>query len=301
MNQHDDQLYCYTLYELSAAQRQLILLTTTSIAYTVIMGGIYSWLEGWDWDDGLYWTVVTLTTIGFGDFAPKTVWGKMLVLPLAPVGIGLVAANIYAIRLVVLEMLTEHLASHYSKAFGIIKERPFSETPLFGRHARSFSSGSILDPHSLAPQSDPATPRRPSDPEPTRPLSIRPERHSLPDLVASSAPVLPDSSTTLSPPPDPDAAIDFPIEDPAFRHHIHRSLTTSVIEAPRTLVISRSGRLPQLTIVAGSDLRRHHVLEATHRTVRRQIMFAVWATLANVVVGIFYAGVVDDDRYVSVS
>lgn len=41
--------------------------------------------------DGIWWAVVTLTTIGYGDIYPITVWWRVLGMSLAMVGIGLVA------------------------------------------------------------------------------------------------------------------------------------------------------------------------------------------------------------------
>ena len=42
--------------------------------YAVIMMGVgaalYHWLEGWSWLDSFYFVVITLTTIGYGDFSP---------------------------------------------------------------------------------------------------------------------------------------------------------------------------------------------------------------------------------------
>ena len=37
---------------------------------------VYRYLEGWSWVDCLYFSVITLTTIGYGDFTPVTTGGK---------------------------------------------------------------------------------------------------------------------------------------------------------------------------------------------------------------------------------
>jgi hypothetical protein len=46
----------------------------------IIMLGvmIFHWLEGWTWIDSFYFVVITLTTIGYGDFSPTTPLTKLI-------------------------------------------------------------------------------------------------------------------------------------------------------------------------------------------------------------------------------
>lgn len=44
----------------------------------LIGAGVYHWLEGWDWIDSFYFVVITLTTIGYGDFTPTTPVTKLI-------------------------------------------------------------------------------------------------------------------------------------------------------------------------------------------------------------------------------
>lgn len=45
----------------------------------VIVGAwLYHWLEGWSWLDSFYFVVITLTTIGYGDFSPTTPLAKLI-------------------------------------------------------------------------------------------------------------------------------------------------------------------------------------------------------------------------------
>lgn len=41
------------------------------VAAMITIGAVlFHWLEGWDWLDSVYFVVITLTTIGYGDFSP---------------------------------------------------------------------------------------------------------------------------------------------------------------------------------------------------------------------------------------
>ncbi len=50
--------------------------------------------EGWGWIDSLYFTVITLTTVGYGDLTPSRPFTKILVVVLVLLGIGILVAFI---------------------------------------------------------------------------------------------------------------------------------------------------------------------------------------------------------------
>jgi amino acid permease len=54
----------------------------------------YHFVEGMSWIDAFYFCVITLTTVGYGDFAPKTTMGKLFTVVYIFVGLGLLAAFI---------------------------------------------------------------------------------------------------------------------------------------------------------------------------------------------------------------
>jgi voltage-gated potassium channel len=63
----------------------------------LLLGGtvFYALVEGWTAIDALYFSVVTLATVGFGDFAPQTEIGKVFTIfyVLAGVAVILAVAN----------------------------------------------------------------------------------------------------------------------------------------------------------------------------------------------------------------
>ncbi|RDA92388.1 hypothetical protein CP533_4714 [Ophiocordyceps camponoti-saundersi (nom. inval.)] len=89
-------------FNLTNSQRTLMLQTIAVLAYLLIGALIFSKIEDWPYLDAVYWADVTLFTIGFGDFAPKTQLGRGLLIPYALVGtisVGLVISSISSLML----------------------------------------------------------------------------------------------------------------------------------------------------------------------------------------------------------
>lgn len=69
------------------------LLITTSIVIGV-GSVVYHYLEGWSWIDAIYFSVITLTTVGYGDFSPQTSEGKIFTIFYIIIGIGIILSFI---------------------------------------------------------------------------------------------------------------------------------------------------------------------------------------------------------------
>ncbi len=57
----------------------------------------YHFLEGWSWIDSLYFSVITLTTIGYGDFSPQTDSGKLFTIFYILLGLGMILTFIQTV------------------------------------------------------------------------------------------------------------------------------------------------------------------------------------------------------------
>ena len=83
------------------------------LALALIGGTIfYSQLEGWTLLDSLYFCVMTLSTIGYGDLAPTGEASKTFTIVFALLGIGLFAS--FVAKLVALR-LDSHAQRHQKK------------------------------------------------------------------------------------------------------------------------------------------------------------------------------------------
>lgn len=74
--------------------RQLLAITAIILAIGTIS---YHYIEGWTWIDALYFSIITLTTIGYGDFSPQTTAGKLFTIGYIVIGVGMILGFINAV------------------------------------------------------------------------------------------------------------------------------------------------------------------------------------------------------------
>jgi voltage-gated potassium channel Kch len=68
------------------------------VVLTLAAGTLFfSQVEGWGLLDSLYFSVVTLTTVGYGDLSPTTAAGKVFTILYIFVGIGIILGFVNAV------------------------------------------------------------------------------------------------------------------------------------------------------------------------------------------------------------
>lgn len=67
------------------------LITIAAVLLVVIATIVYSTVEHWSVVDSLYFSVVAVTTVGFGDLTPTTTFSKLFTVAYLLTGVGLIA------------------------------------------------------------------------------------------------------------------------------------------------------------------------------------------------------------------
>jgi hypothetical protein len=68
------------------------------VVVTLTSGTLFYWqVEGWGLLDSLFFSVVTLTTVGYGDLVPATAVGKVFTIVYIFVGIGIILGFVNAV------------------------------------------------------------------------------------------------------------------------------------------------------------------------------------------------------------
>lgn len=72
--------------------RRLRILMLIVVAYITIGTVFYHHVEKFRWLDSVYFCTVSLLTVGYGDYTPKTDWGKLFTIFYLIFGVGILAA-----------------------------------------------------------------------------------------------------------------------------------------------------------------------------------------------------------------
>ncbi len=81
---------------LKASRHKITIFVLTVVTITIIVGSLMYLIEGpsrgfTSIPRGVYWGIVTLTTVGFGDIIPQTAWGQALASVVMIMGYGIIA------------------------------------------------------------------------------------------------------------------------------------------------------------------------------------------------------------------
>lgn len=99
------------------------------IFFIVILAGgvVYSYLENWAFLDAIYFSAVTITTLGYGDFVPKTPLGKIftIIFSLSGIAIGLYIISSLGKTLFALEFRKK-----FVKIINLKKDKEFDITKI---------------------------------------------------------------------------------------------------------------------------------------------------------------------------
>ncbi len=81
---------------LKASRARIAVFIYTVLILSVIMGTVMYWIESdasgfTSIPRSIYWAIVTLTTVGYGDIAPQTAWGQLIATVVMILGYGIIA------------------------------------------------------------------------------------------------------------------------------------------------------------------------------------------------------------------
>ncbi|KAL9644567.1 hypothetical protein ABK040_009431 [Willaertia magna] len=85
-----DKIYVFLTHPLT----HILLFALIIVAYILVCAVIFMEIEGWQYQDACWYGFVTLTTIGYGDFFPKTPGGKVFYIFFTIIGLGFVAVQV---------------------------------------------------------------------------------------------------------------------------------------------------------------------------------------------------------------
>ena len=103
--------------------RKLIVAITLIAMFLLFGTAFYHWGEGWSYIDAFYFSGVTLTTVGYGEFVPTHTLTKLVTVLFAFAGIGIVFYSISILAQKYFEREEERLQKIWESAKNLRAER----------------------------------------------------------------------------------------------------------------------------------------------------------------------------------
>jgi len=84
--------------ESARAKKKMIYALVMLCCVYVAAIAVYHYAEGWGWEDSIYFTTSTVTTVGYGDLVPHSYHGRLITIPLMWIGIAVGFYFIYTLQ-----------------------------------------------------------------------------------------------------------------------------------------------------------------------------------------------------------
>lgn len=92
MKKHRKNRIEMDIEEARVVHRNFQLLAIASLVTLAVGTIIFRAIENWSWIDSFYFSAVSLTTVGYGDYTPTTDGGKLFAVLYLFIGIGIIAS-----------------------------------------------------------------------------------------------------------------------------------------------------------------------------------------------------------------
>jgi voltage-gated potassium channel len=109
---------------LHASRRKISVFLFTVLIIVTIIGSMMYVIEGeengfMDIPTGIYWSIVTLTTVGYGDISPQTALGKILASIIMIIGYAIIAVPTGIVTAELTHMTKDHVTTQACPACGL--------------------------------------------------------------------------------------------------------------------------------------------------------------------------------------
>eukprot|EP01063_Lacrimia_lanifica_P040663 TRINITY_DN9314_c1_g1_i1.p1 TRINITY_DN9314_c1_g1~~TRINITY_DN9314_c1_g1_i1.p1 ORF type:complete len:653 (+),score=45.55 TRINITY_DN9314_c1_g1_i1:87-2045(+) len=93
-----------------SSKKRIVLLSITMLVWMMLWAYFFAKQEGWEWLDGFWYCYVTLSTVGFGDYYPRTTWGRFMAFLFIIPGLTIVG-----------QLITALFAASYAKRYWFLQ------------------------------------------------------------------------------------------------------------------------------------------------------------------------------------